>query len=356
MISCSEIQAAINNSEIKISYGFKKDFTFIADEVDFNNSDFKSNLYSDRLKLTLGVIVKSHKKRPFNLKTRFKSFSNCIDIRKTNNKYLLKPNESITILTNERISINGNYSALIMPKVSLSEVGIVVTPAYIDPYYDGLLRLLVTNTSDSSFELKALEAIAQCYFFKFIQPVPEEFKEYFSQKSVFHGQNWKSIIEEDRSPFPTKKNPFSDSITGKMVYQFKNIWYFLKEYSFVSTLITFLVVLLLGFGIIKEEYHKFIDKVKNNASILENLKSDFRLNKSEIIINKGLKTGQKEIKIKIPKREIISVLCPNGLIKSTILSGESDDESVIIFSYEIPEKAKNEVKIEFEYSILRELK
>ena len=89
MLNCTQIQEAIENDEIQIFYSFKKDLNFLSDEVRFNDSEFKSNLYSDRLKLTLGLIIKSHKKRPFNLKTRFKNFSDCFDIRKNNNEYLL---------------------------------------------------------------------------------------------------------------------------------------------------------------------------------------------------------------------------------------------------------------------------
>ena len=356
MLSCTQIQEAIEKKNIEIFYSFKKDFTFVPNEVSFNDSEFKSNLYSNRLKLTLGPIIKRHTKRPFNSKLRFKGFSNYIDIGNNNNEYELKPKESITILTNERISLNGNYSAIILPKVSRFEVGIVVTPAYIDPYYNGILRLLVTNTSESSFSLKTLETIAQCYFFEFSKEVPIAFQESFPRKSRFYGLNWKLIIKEDADPFPVVKSPSIDSSFTKIKYQLKNVWYFLKENSLSATIILFLVSFFGLWGTFNYKQEKLINKIDNNTLVIENLKKDFRLEKSEIIIKEGEKVGQKEIKLKTPKREIISVLCPNNLIKYEILSGENENESSIIFSYETKENVRQEEKIEFEYSIFRELK
>lgn len=362
MLNNKEIQSAIDNGDIQIFYSsFKEDLSFDK-ETNFNDTD-KSNLYSDRLKLTLGIIIKSHKKRPINLKTRFKGFSNCIDLRKNGNKYLLEPNESITILTNEKISLSGSYSAIVMPKVSLFEVGIVLTPAYIDPYYNGILRLLITNNSDSSFELKISEVIAQCYFFKFPESVSETFKDTFSHKSVFYGQNWNSIITEDRSPFPTKKNSSSDSLFGNFLSQFKNIYYWLKEHALIASIIGLVSLGYAGYKQIKSDIEDNKTDIKTQttnitkiSSTIENLKKDFQLEKSEIIIKTGQKTGQKEITIEIPKKEIISVLCPNDLIKCEIRSGQSANESIITFSYETKNVVKEDTKVEFEYSILKELK
>lgn len=360
MLTYTQIQEAIEKKEIEIFYSFKKkndtDIEFVSDEFSFKDSEFKSNLYSNRLKLTLGPVVKRHKNKSFNSKLRFKGFSNYVDMRNNSNTYILKPKESITILTNERISLNGNYSAIILPKVSRFEVGIVVTPAYIDPYYDGILRLLITNTSESSFPIKVLETIAQCYFFRFSEEVPVEFKRTFARKSRFYGLNWQMIINNDADPFPVVKNPSIDSPFTKMAHFFKNIWYFLKENSLSATIILVLVSFIGLWQTFNKKQETLIQEIGKNTPVIEQLKNDFRLEKSEIIIKQGEKIGYKEIKLKTPKREIISILCPNDLIKYEILSGGNENESNIIFSYEAKENVKSNEKIEFEYSIFKELK
>ena len=165
-------------------------------------------------------------------------------------------------MTNERIVLNGYYSAIIIPRVKLSEIGIIVTPAYIDPFYDGILRLLVTNTSDFEYKLKALEVIAQCYFFKFPQPVPENFKQEFAHKSDFYGKNWQSIINEDARPFPTRKEPAENSIIENIKSQFRNIYYWIKEHALITSIIGLVSLGYAGYKQIKSnQIHKIINQL-----------------------------------------------------------------------------------------------
>lgn len=151
----------------------------------------------------------------------------------------MNPDESIVILTNENISLDGKHAVLIVPRVSMSEVGIILTPAYIDSYYQGILRLNIHNNSTVPFKLKSLEVVAQCFFFDFSgSVVPTSRRQAFAQKSVFFSQNWKSILESDVDPFPTKKkkangNPFKEFLSA-----------FLENYTILLTATQLLLLLV----------------------------------------------------------------------------------------------------------------
>lgn len=90
MLSDVRIKKAINSKEIQIwvSFGQKNGaLTMYTQEQNILSSSLKNNLYSDRLKLTMGPIVKALNKKPSNIKTRFKNKKDCYDLRKANNKY-----------------------------------------------------------------------------------------------------------------------------------------------------------------------------------------------------------------------------------------------------------------------------
>ncbi|RDD30475.1 hypothetical protein CR161_06980 [Prosthecochloris sp. ZM] len=378
MLNITEIKEAIQSGSIKIFYSFEKHaedtIEFHTDEIPFSDySKADELLCSERLKLTLGPIIKSHQNKSFSLKKRFKNDSKCIDIRKNQNRYFLKPKESITILTNERISLDGNYAAVIIPKVSLSDVGIDLTPAYIDPYYDGLLRLLITNTTEKVFEIKCLDSIAQCYFFKLNSIIPAEFKEEFPRKSVFFGQNWKRILIDDGFPFPTRKNSVMNFKFGEIVRtKFENIWRLLHQNALVTSTVIIIATALISYGKIKNDFLNFSEKgkiVDSNKKALDSLatdfkeinkyfsilKSDLRLKKSEIEIEKGSKSGTKKITTPFPKEDIVAILIPNQKINYTVTSGSSLDESNIEFKLILDAILKEKEVISFEYAIIREI-
>lgn len=373
-----EILKEIKEGTIQIFYSFYKDregnINFVSEEIPFQKYENAIKLlYSDRLKLTLGPLVKSHQNKSFSIKKRFKNDSKCIDIRRNLFRYILKPGESITVLTNERIILDGNHSAIIIPKVSLSEVGISLTPAYIDPYYDGLLRLLVTNTTENSFELKLLDVIAQCYFFKLGSEISQEFKEQFPRKSVFFGHNWERIMNEDVNPFPSRKVPVLNFRIGEVIRtKLENFWRFLQQNSLIASVVTFIIISLVSYGKIKNDYLDFSTKSKivdsNRRTIdslsvifgtlhknIDGLVSDLKLKQSEIIIPIGKNYGVKKIKLPYPKEDIIAILTPNAEIHYILTSGDSANECFVEFRYDIHESTKEIKNITFEYVVLKEI-
>lgn len=349
MLSTSQIEAAILEKKIKILGSFYYEgntLTFCNEGKDILSEFLKGNLYSDRLKLTIGPVIKVLRKRSFNPKYRFKNLGECIDLRKTpNTSYVIKPRESIIVLTNEYIELNGDYAALIFPRVSLSDVGIVVTPAYIDPYYNGILRLHVANNSEYPFSLKILEPIAQCFFFKLSESISDTFKDNFSQKSVFVGQNWSSIINEERLPFPTKKRPkTSNQIIDTFKYQVANIGAFIRKHSLLAILIPNVIVLMTG-------YNSFLEY----KSLTEQLIKNFEPASAEIIVAPGEIYGKKEIVMKTGKNEILTVLCNNNSVTSRIFSSDKENESRIVFSYKREKSTDEQYEVDFNYMVLRRI-
>lgn len=324
MLSQEEIFTAICENQIEIAYYFGRDdnnkIVQFKEEKAFSESELMKYLYSDRLKLTMGCLERKIGYRRVKSKYRFKRSLYYFDLRKNEFTYIIHPQESIVILTNERIRLNGQYAAIIIPRISLSDVGIVVTPAYIDPYYDGLLRLQLTNQSNNSFLLQTLDVIAQCFFFKLSSSVEESFERGFSKKSAFFGQNWPSIIDEDRNPFPTKKGATEndESIKKRImtcIYQLKDL---IKEKGIYA-----LLVLCIGGFIL----------AKNKIDNINKFVESFSASAGEITVLAGEKYGTKSFTVPYDKSDIITVLYNNDKITYHIDSGTKPGECEIVFTY-----------------------
>lgn len=350
MLNDNQIKKAIEDGKIKGYYFFHKDDN--GKIIKYNNeksfaeaSEFSTYLYSDRLKVTLGPIIKPLKRKRVSSKYRFKDQPEYFDMSKSDDTYILNPGESIIVLTNERIVLDGYHSVLIIPRVSLSEVGIIVTSAYIDPYYNGLLRLNVTNNSQSSHELKTLETIAQCFFFELPDEANKDYESQFSQKSVFLGQNWKAIFEDDRPPFPVKKNKVqTNPVLDVVKYSFHAVFNFVNKNALITALISALVMGWTG-------YNAF-NSYKNNT---EKLISNFDSSSTEIIINSGELYGEREVTVRCEKDEILAVLCNNDGVSFEIFSGNDNGTTSIVFSYKLETPQSNKYEVDFTYVVLRKV-
>lgn len=351
MLSHEAIKKALEEKEIDItvSFGYKDGIpTSYESEQAFLSSEFKENLYSDRLKLTMGPLVKVLNKKRINSKYRFRSAKDCVDIRKDNNRYIINPGESIVVLTNEKIKLNGKFACLIVPRISMSDVGIVVTTAYVDPYYNGIMRLHLSNLSDKSFELRFLESIAQCFFFELSDAVSAKFEEEFSTKSVFFGQTWNGILNTDRNPFPTKKESTSIDKFSGIKYQFNIIGSFIKKHSLIVTLAANFFIILGPLLTFEQNFSKYTMAMKQVEEFLEPASS-------EIIINPGEIYGEKEIIVEYEKSDIVSVLCNNDEIHYKIISGEVENETKIVFSLNLTSVPTNKYEVNFTYAIIRRI-
>lgn len=349
MLSDERIKEAITLSEIqvKVTFGWEEnEFVQYEEEKSLLSSPFAKNLYSDRLKLTMGPIIKVLDKHPVQKKFRFKMFKDCHDLRKSGYKYIIKPGESIILLTNEQIRLNGKYACLVVPRISLSDVGIVVSTAYVDPYYFGLMRLHLTNMSERPYELTALESIAQCFFFEMSDIVSIKYQEEFSAKSVFYGQTWLGILKSDRDPFPTKKESAEEERFEGLKYAKNTIIAFAKKNAILS-------LIILNAAVICGEVMKFQSMLNSYKYQVEQISSWLDPIACEIIIDEGKTKGEKKIVASCPKADIISVLLNNDDVHYEISSGSSSDETEILFTFELPSPASSKYEMNFSYVIVK---
>ena len=349
MVTEERIKKAIEEKEIEIVISFQwKDNQLVQFETaqPLLNSALQGNLYSDRLKLTMGPIVKVLSSKPVSPKYRYKGTSDCFDLRKSDNKYVINPGESIILLTNEKIRLNGKYVCLILPRISLSDVGLVVSTAYVDPYYEGLMRLHLINLSDNPYEIKTLEPIAQCFFFEMTNNVLEKYKDNFPQKSVFFGQTWQEVLSTEREPFPTKKKSLSGGKFSDLKYQLGLIWMAIKKHSLIIWLLANISVIIMGWTSFNNNFTKYTEQV---AKIQEWLNPAA----IEIVINSGETVGRKQITVDFPKADIVSVLCNNDDIHYKIISGNTESETSIEFTYVLNAPAQERYEIDFSYIIVR---
>lgn len=351
MLDNKSIEKAISRGEIGITVSFianDDEIKILNSETNILESELKNNLYSDRLKLTMGPIVRVLNKH-VKSKCRFKSSKEHYDLRNSNNTYCIKPGESIIILTNERIKLDGKHACLIVPRISLSDVGLVVTTAYIDPYYDGILRLHLTNFSKEVHQIKTLECIAQCFFFELTTESSQKFKDNFAIKSAFYGQTWHGIIKSDMQPFPTKKNSVSEDKFANVKYQINLLWSIVKKYSILSVLFLNIISFICGYSVFKDKF----DKYNNSVNQIEEMLTPAS---SEIIISKGEIYGKKEIFVQFEKSEIISVICNNDELNYKILSSDTKGSTIIVFTAILDSPATEEYTIDFSYSVIRRVK
>lgn len=352
MLNEDRIIQAIKNNEIEVTISFDKDPQSKKIEPIGNRegnllkSSMSKNLYSDRLKITLGPIVKVLRNKPIPKKNRFKNNKYCYDLRTSDNKYLINPGESLIVLTNECIRLSGKYACIVVPRISLSDVGIVVSTAYVDPYYNGVMRLHITNLSDKYYELSILESIAQCFFFELPSPVDQTYKDQFSTKSVFFGHTWKGILESDMNPFPIKKAPAEIDGLENVKHQISIIWDCIKRKGLIWAVGVNAFVIVSGIVMAKqtlETYSNVIEQVQQESTPIS----------CEILIKKDNVKGEKSVFCEYPKEEIISVLCNNNDVHYKIESGSTTDESVITFSYLLDVETNIDTEISFSYVIIR---
>lgn len=351
MLSDINILEILKNNEISISVSFYKngnEFRMYNQEMPLLQSGSATNLYSDRLKLTMGPVIKVISKQSVKRKYAFKNTSNYMDLRKNNYSYTIDPGESIIILTNENIKLNGKYSCIVIPRISLSDVGIIVSSAYVDPYYQGVLRLQLSNLSNKPYDLKVLEAVAQCFFFELKSEASVKYKDGFSIKSVFFGQTWAEILESDREPFPTKKIPSESNRMSIIKQQLGIIGQFLKKHSIIFIVLTNFFAIVTGYSIIKQDYYHYRNIVSQIEEWLEPILS-------EIIIEPNETEAKKEVLVDIPKADIVTVLCNNDSIHFELFSGSSTNETKIVFIY-TSNSSDVRREIDFTYIIVRRTK
>lgn len=222
MLGLEAAEARIRKGEIAVAYALDPDNPserLLADASLVDPSDpkrrstviFRNNYFGDRLALTLGPLVYSHSRSRKMGRSLYKSRSHCFDLRETHNKLVLEPGETLTVETIEHVKLTSDVAATILPRLSLANSGIMVSPTYIDPCWDGILQLHIQNQSPHSYELSVGEKVAICRFYPLEGRATPTDCETFPRKSHHYGLGWETILGSDRDPFPFRKQRASDS-------------------------------------------------------------------------------------------------------------------------------------------------
>lgn len=235
MITKEKVDRLITTGLLKIEYTYVRnhqgDVTLLSDGiVDPSKPDsiayktFYENFKGDRLNLTCGSIIYSHKYSKLRGRVNFLDKPNYFDLAKTNNEILILPGEIISVPTNERIGLNFDprknetanryLGALILPRLSLADAGLFYVPSYIDPTWDGILQATIYNMADKPIKLSIGEQISVCKFYEMDGQPDAFFLSSFKEKNHHYGINWRSVL--DGSIEPVRR--------GKQTDRHKNIF------------------------------------------------------------------------------------------------------------------------------------
>jgi hypothetical protein len=168
---------------------------------------FRDGFFGDRLRLTLGPLVLSHRYARLRGRANYRGLPGVFDLRESQNRIEIRPGESITINTIESVSLDGSLGAITLPRLSHATAGLVLSPSYIDPCWRGVLVLNLINQTRKPIEIRFGERIAQTLFYEVDgEPLPDGFRNEFARKSHHYGLDWERV-EGGGDPFPLRKGP-----------------------------------------------------------------------------------------------------------------------------------------------------
>ena len=279
------MESRIRVGDIGISYSFLPRDNLVA----YSREEFKVDLgpnneaykffvrqyFGDRLRITLGPIVRTYTERYAKRRRTYKGYKGCFDIRESDNKLVIFPGETLHVASNERITLSEKYGAIILPRLSLVDAGILYVPSYIDPGWDGLLQAVITNVSQEEVSLRTIESIAICKFHPiFGEPVATNRAE-FARKSHHFGHCWSKMVEEDANPFPIRKVPEPRKRLAKFISFAKTVWKYEKPKMLTFASIAALISAIFYFGVyygdFTERYKKIgkVDELEKRIQALE---------------------------------------------------------------------------------------
>jgi deoxycytidine triphosphate deaminase len=217
MLGFDAVLAEIRSGKIRLTYAFDPDqFSIIVpkDGVATGNDPpetrgdeiLRANLFGDRLGLSLGPVVYSHSYAARADRTNFRALEHNFDLRDNANAITILPGESLVISTLERIALDGQLAATVLPRLTLATAGLLLAPSYVDPHWDGILLLHLHNVSSKSYTLRVGERIGICRFHRLeghVTHTPQD----FAAKSHHYGITWEMVLRGEKLPYPFKKTP-----------------------------------------------------------------------------------------------------------------------------------------------------
>jgi dUTPase len=168
---------------------------------------FRTAFFGDRLGLTLGPLVMSHRYAKLRGRKNFRDMAGVFDLRETDNRIELRPGESVTVNTIENVTLGGSLAAVTLPRLTHATAGLVLSPSYIDPHWQGVLVLHLVNLAGHRLELRFGERIAVTRIYEIAgPPLDDQFRARFAEKSHHFGLSWARVLN-GADPFPLRKGP-----------------------------------------------------------------------------------------------------------------------------------------------------
>lgn len=131
--------------------------------------------------------------------------------------YILKPQQSVLVVLNEKINMPDNMSAHIRPRTSLTRLGLISNLQHINAGYSGILNYLLYNSSPNAYFITPGLKLGQIIFEELASDVPKDLS--------YDNQINKSYQNEDGKEGSKIYNDY----IGKVVRHFKGNYYYIEN-------------------------------------------------------------------------------------------------------------------------------
>ena len=187
-----------------------------------------------KIRLHVGFLIRTlSDKRWLNPKMLFNNRDGIVDLRQLEGRqYELQPKESVILFTNEAVKMGAKFFGVILSRVSLEETGLVVSQSYIDPNWEGVLQLIVTNNSETPKRLQEHCEIANLIVYKMEQPA----KRTSQNRNDHFAVTWETIGD---NPMYPKWQDRKRSWLLKTKHSIRTYWYILTGLSVVGVIALF---------------------------------------------------------------------------------------------------------------------
>lgn len=239
MLSDTEIRAALQSAEFKLEYSFLpnaeggyafQDPPVMATQNGAATSFFELKQLRSRLALTLGPLVKPiGSTLRISRNVRFEGHRNVVDLRKCK-EYALKPQHSAVICTNEHVTLPRDLIGFILGRVSSYNNGLVTVTSFLDSGWNGIVKLLLTNTSRDPVRLCLGLEVGRLFLDRTDSASPDISR--VGIQSLHHGMTWNRILADGIDPFPQAISPPG----GRAAAYARDLNTFLQKYAGVTLL------------------------------------------------------------------------------------------------------------------------
>lgn len=196
-------------------------------------------------------------------------------------RFIVFPKESILVGTNEYIKLEGNIGASIYATVSKTDIGFSHISTIIDPWWEGVLQIGISNLSKSPQCLNYLERFCTVRFHRLATQPDEGLK---------HRENWPHLknnywfIEEDerRDLFPVRNSdPIPLHLRGKILGLWRSASIYRDDLVSIRNLILSSIQVIGIVGLVTLIF--FIAKQANKLEDLNDISKNLQANKDSIV-------------------------------------------------------------------------